>query len=382
MNVCLFADSFLPKVGGMEVAIHHLANSLHDIGCGVTVIAKNNNFFGHFEYKYRLVRYGNTFPGSGRLGADFASGCLTLIREHKKRRFDVINCHGVAYAGSRAAFAKYFLDAPLLMTPHGQDIQRIPEIGYGYRMSKRWDRRIKRNLSHADAVTAISDSVKNELKFVPESKVFVIPNGIDTKRFVSRKSNYLHNLLSLDSKIRIVLSVGRNDITKGYEYGLQAFKALDEMGACRDLVYVIVGKGTNTLEPLVRKMSLSDKIFLLPQKEPKAIVECYQSAWCFFSPSITEGLSLVSIEAMATGLPLVVTDVPGNLDIVRDNECGLIVRSKDPDSMAKGLLSLVENQNLYSHFSKEALEKVKGYDWHDIARRYLKVYRLTIKRST
>ncbi len=379
MKVCLFADGFLPTVGGMELAVHNLANALSELRCDVTVIAKNRKGPMPYAMKYRLLRYGNRFPGSGRSGADFLAALSTLLREHRRDPFDVINCHTVAYAGHRAAFANRFLRVPLVMTPHGEDIQRIPEINYGYRMSRRWNRMITRNLEAADVVTAISDSVRMELDFLPKEKVDVIPNGIDAKKFPPGRSHDLHDRLSLDRRQRVVLSVGRNDITKGYAYGIEAFRALAAQEAHHDLVYVIVGKNTSDLAPLVARMSLQGTVHLLPQQDADTLLRCYQSAWCFFSPSVTEGLSLVSLEAMATGLPLVATDVPGNIDIVRDNGCGIIVRSKDPESMARGIGALLCDPEAHRRFSGIARKRAANYDWLPIACKYVETYRRAVQ---
>ena len=84
---------------------------------------------------------------------------------------------------------------------------------------------------------------------------------------------------------------------------------------------------------------------------------------------------MVSIEAMSTGLPLIVTDVPGNLDIVRDNNCGVIVASKDPQSMAKGILRLLLTEGLYNRYSRMGVERAELYDWNNIAMRYIEAYR-------
>ena len=380
MRVCLFSDGFLPGIAGMELAIHYLANALLDIGCDVTVIAKKNKDASRFDHDYNLVRYGHTFRGSGRSGCNFVSGILALIQEHKKRHFDVINCHGVFYAGSRAVFAKRFMNVPLVMTPHGDDVQSVPELGFGVRLRKKWDRIVRRNLHHADAVTAISASMKNELSFLPNRKIFLIPNGVDAKRFSASRGNFLHELSSLDLNARIVLSVGRNRNVKGYEYGIRAMQILNQMEGFRDLVYVIIGQDTHLLGPLAQELSLQHKVILLPQQDHWTISRCYQSGWCFFSPSICEGLSLVSIEAMAAGLPLVVTDAPGNRDIIRDNRCGLIASNKDPLSMAKQIMLLASDEKLYRNFAKTALEAAQSYDWHNIAQKYLEVYRRVADR--
>lgn len=87
---------------------------------------------------------------------------------------------------------------------------------------------------------------------------------------------------------------------------------------------------------------------------------------------------MVSIEAMSTGLPLIVTDVPGNLDIVRDNNCGVIVASKDPLSMAKGILRLLLTEGLYDRYSGRGVERAELYDWKNIALKYIETYRTAI----
>lgn len=381
MKICLFADSFLPRVGGMEFVIHNLAESLQKNGCDVTVMAKRVGSKGYFDHGYRLLRYGGTFPGSGRCGFDFLSGVLMLTRQHQISRFDVVNCHGISYAGSRVAFAKKLREFPLVMTPHGEDVQRIPEISYGLRLNTRWDAIIRRNLGHADAVTAISDSIKNELSFMPSDKLFIIPNGIDTGYFRPGKSTYLHGLLSMDRRTKIVLSVGRKHIKKGYEFGIQTFGLLKETYKYTDLAYVIIGRDSTDLQPLIDQLQLTSTVYLVPQMDNAALRKCYQSAWCFFSPSIVEGLSIVSLEAMATGLPLVVTDVPGNVDIVRDNQCGLVVKNKDPRSMAEGIAGLYERRHEYQNFRKASLEHAHLYDWDNTARRYLEIYKMAIAKS-
>ncbi|HEC91395.1 MAG TPA: glycosyltransferase family 1 protein, partial [Candidatus Atribacteria bacterium] len=360
--------------------------SLVDLGHNVTVIAsiiksrkvKKRAF--NFESKYSLVQYGSYLPFSIRSGLNFLLGYLVFRREYSLRKFDVVNCHRVSYAGLIMRFAKKRLNFPLVMTPHGEDIQRIPEINYGLRLKKGWEKRIGKNLLIADAVTAISDSIKQEMDFLSQQKIFAIPNGINLDEFVPQKSFKLHDDLRLDYRTKIILSIGRNHVKKGYIYGIKAFKYLIEKYRITDLVYVIVGRDVENLSYLLSKLGLQNRVFLVPQKDRPTILKYYQSAWCFFSPSIVEGLSMVSIEAMATGLPLVVTDVPGNLDIVRDNKCGIIVKNKDPESMARGILDLYLNKELYNKFAEIAVKQVKNYEWSNIAKKYLDVYQFAIER--
>jgi len=376
MNICMFGASFLPRRGGMEFVIHHLANALVGEGHRVTVIAERTSWQGvGVDHNYDLVRYGIPTRGLRRLGFSAPDSLWAIWRRHRRIPFDIIHCHGVSYAGTRAVRAKRLLGIPLVMTPHGEDIQRVPEIGYGLRLDERWNKKICGNMQHADAVTAISLSVQNELDCVDQSKVVRIPNGVHVNEYGKKDSRYLRERLGLENDTVVLLSVGRNHVKKGFEYGIRAMTALRDNYGVDKVHYVLVGKQVSEHADLVAKLSLEERISLLDELEPGEIRECYRSADIFFSPSIIEGLSLVSIEALACGLPLLVTDVPGNEDVVHDTGAGVIVHSKDPQHMAEGIYELVHNADVRKNLSELAIEKAAAYDWQVVARRYAGVYK-------
>jgi glycosyltransferase involved in cell wall biosynthesis len=380
MRICLFTNSYLPKVGGMELAVHYLANALSARGCRVTVIGRYAKGQIHLARRYTLIRFGNRFPLSGSAGLDALGAIIALIRAHHRQSFDLVHCHGVSHAGSRVYFAKKsgLFNRPVIMTPHGQDIQKVPEVNYGLRLKPRWDRIIRRNLKAADRVTALSTSITKQLDFIDPEKIHIIPNGIHLSEFQTDEKDFLHRYLELPADRKIVLSVGRHRKVKGYEYGVRAFKLLMDEHPDLPLNYVLIGKDTHLLQPLVDRLGLRGRVWTIPQMSRENIVRGYASAWCFLSPSLSEGLSLVSIEAMASGIPLVVTDVPGNMDIVQSNGCGLIVNAGKPDAIARGLKHLVWQPSEHQLFSRRSRERAPGYDWMKIAERYQQEYRLAM----
>jgi len=377
MNVCLFTDSFLPKIGGMELAVHYLANSLCERGCKVTVVAKYYPGETPFTHQYALRQYGNRIPFSGRSGLDTIAGIATLVRANFDNPFDLVNSHGASYAASRVYLAgkSGLLKKPWIVTPHGGDIQMVPDVNYGIRLNPKWDRIVRRNIQAADHVTAISTSILKQLEFIPPEKRSIIPNGIHLNEFAKGDRGFLQNYLNLSADEKIVLSVGRNRKVKGYEYGILAFAAIKKNWPQCPLKYVIIGKNTSNLHPLIRNTNLQNTVFTIPQMSRDEIVKSYSSAWCFLSPSLSEGLSLVSIEAIACGLPLIVSDVPGNSDIVKDNSCGIVVKAKDPNEISRKLIHLLEHPREYALYKSRALERAPRYDWTVIADRYIQVYR-------
>lgn len=382
MNICIFGNSFLPTVGGKEYVMHHLANALVELGHDVLVLAKRVAWRLPGDARdYELRRFGLPLRGGGRTGIDLAWALLELGRAARVRGVDVVSCHGVDYPGTMARFGKRLFRFPLVMTPHGLDIQRVPEIGYGMRLDPAWDRRITRNLRAADCVTAISQSVRRELDMIDPGRIIDLPNGIHVARFAGSRSDYLHRQLAIGPECRIVLSVGRNHVKKGYEYGIRAISKLVHEHGVRDVRYVVIGQGVTAHAKCVADGNVDGYVSLVEQMPQESLIACYKSADVFFSPSIIEGLSLVSIEAVAAGLPLVVTDVPGNDDVVRETGCGIIVRDRDSGDMAAGLNALLTDDARRAALAEKSVQSAGAYDWASIARRYVAVYQRAIDET-
>ena len=375
MNICLLCASFLPQIGGMEFVIHNLANALVKQGHEVTVFAQRVSWKSPIEERlYQLIRYSIPVRGGGYLGLDYCSAVSSVCVYNLMHHFDVINCHGISYAGTRGRVISKLIGLPLVMTPHGEDVQKVPSIGYGLRLKDSWDRIICKNLKAADYVTAISKSIHGDLDCVSEEKIIDVSNGIHVTRFSGEKSVYLRNILGISESTKIILSVGRNHIKKGYVYGIEAVSKLVNRFGCKNVHYVIAGRGVSEHQSLVDECNAREYISLIEEMPSGKITQCYKSADVFFSPSIVEGFSLVSIEAMASGLPLVVTDVPGNDDVVRDNGCGVIVKSKDAEAMAAGLYRLLSDDTYRSSLAALSQQCSGKYDWSKIAVQYETVY--------
>lgn len=373
MRVVLVTSSFLPLVGGMEYVIHYVAEELCRIGVDVTVLARRCGKANDFAHRYRLVRYGLP-KGGHRLRIDHWTAQGQLAKLHAESPLNVAHIHGVAIAPQ---LVLPFLEReriPIVMTPHGEDVQRIQEIGYGLRLQPGWDALVRRTLLAADVVTAISDAIREEIDWVDDHRIVNIPNGIHVGVFGAGVSHYLQECLGLSPETRLIISVGRNHVKKGYEYGIRAAARLFADRVANGWCYVLIGRGVSALRPLVQQLSMESRIFLLENMAPNALKQCYNSSHIFFSPSIVEGLSLVSIEAMACGLPAVVTDVPGNRDVIRHSQSGILVRSKDTKDMERGLHELVVDDGRRTALASVAIARAVDYDWATIATQYLAVY--------
>ncbi len=144
---------------------------------------------------------------------------------------------------------------------------------------------------------------------------------------------------------------------------------------------------TENLRELAEKISPRNVTFTGPLS-PEALREEYLQSNCFVLPAIvdskgdTEGLGVVLIEAMQSGLPVVASNVGGIPDVVIDGETGILVPEKDPESLAKAFQKL-ESDSSFEKLLVEGASKRIGecFDWKKIAERQIAVYRSLLGKA-
>jgi glycosyltransferase involved in cell wall biosynthesis len=377
MNIAIIALRFLPFRGGMELLIHDLANELTSQGHSVTVFASripSHSSLSEYSINYNLVHFGMGFKGAYRLGFNKIYLLLAFAKLHKKKSFDILNSHSAYFSSSYAHFIKRFFKLPLVVTCHGHDIQKNQALGYGYRLNPAIDKIIQHNLKKSDRVIAISKSMYDEiLTIVDESKIDLIPNGvhINTPIAISPLQG-IRNKYGLYDQI-IILSVGRNVPKKGFDIGLKIFsKILQEYS---NIIYVHIGKNPESLINIAKELNINERFFTLGEQPHEIVKESYREVDIFFIPSIIESFGIVTIEAMAAGLPCVAADSPGNRDIITNGYNGLLFPVDDLEKASEILKLVINDLALRNRLGQNAIESViENFTWPIIAKKYAKVF--------
>jgi rhamnosyl/mannosyltransferase len=102
--------------------------------------------------------------------------------------------------------------------------------------------------------------------------------------------------------------------------------------------------------------------------------ELYRNADVFVLPSEREGMPLVLLEALAMGLPIVATDIPGNRDVVVHGQNGLLVPLGDPSALRQALLSMTGDQDGYRRMSETSRRLVGRYSWKAVGVEFERLY--------
>lgn len=223
---------------------------------------------------------------------------------------------------------------------------------------------------------ALSQDIERWLRIqikVPKQKIMQIYNGVDTDKFFpgTARSAGAQN----ERDCFTIGAVGRLQGEKDQLTLVKAFrKVLDhaQQSNTRRVRLVIVGDGPlrNDIEHLVKKTEISEKIEMTGSRDD--VAEIMRGFDLFVLPSLTEGISNTILEAMATGLPVVATNVGGNPELVLENETGLLVPAADEDALAAAIITYLDSPDFLKRHGERArnrvLEKfsletmVKGYE--------------------
>ena len=124
---------------------------------------------------------------------------------------------------------------------------------------------------------------------------------------------------------------------------------------------------------LAQKLNIKDRVHFAGFRND--IKEILGSADIFCMPSYREGLSRSLMEAMASGLPCIVSKIRGNIDLIKDGEGGFLCEPNDAEMFAMRIEQLVNNPELCAEMSKRNLENIKAYDVKNVKREMQEIYR-------
>ncbi|OGO24265.1 MAG: glycosyl transferase family 1 [Chloroflexi bacterium RBG_16_50_9] len=236
----------------------------------------------------------------------------------------------------------------------------------------RWFRKL-------DGRIAVSKPALEYVRSYFPAEYTIIPNGVDTEHFspaVSPIDDFK------DGKLNI-LFVGRMEKRKGFNHLLQAYKHVKkEVPNCR---LIAVGPGTrlrNKYEKHVKRSGLEDVVFTgyinyneLPRYYKTADVVCFPATG-------RESFGIVLLEAMATGKPVIASEIPGYVSILTDETEGILVPPKNEELLAKAIIRLLTDETLRKQMGGKGRLTALEYNWSSIARRVLNFYIETLNKTS
>jgi glycosyltransferase involved in cell wall biosynthesis len=258
---------------------------------------------------------------------------------------------------------------PLVHTKHGQNWPDNPRWVWLSRQMSRLTRTII-------PVSADIERIVTRIEKVPARKVVKIVNGLDTEAFGAgdgSQESGVRARLGIEPEAFVVGSVGRLAWEKNYELLVGAFAALSQRAPGSRLILVGEGPYRERIAQAARAAGVFARCVLPGLQENVAPWLGALDVFCL--SSLTEGTSVTLLEAGASGLPAVVTDVGGNAEIVQHGVTGLVVPSGDREALAGALLELQADLERRRRMGAAARRRVQEcYSLERMVRAYLAVY--------
>ncbi len=371
MKIALVTSSFLPNIGGAEFVVHYLGLNWTRQGHEVMVVNFISDRNTQPDAEYSIVKY-KVLRGTTRWGGHRFPFCWyaarNIGRHLDKFKPDFISAH----FGYPLAFwmSKIKTGCKYIITCHGTELDETPR---GPRQRLGIDGPLAAALNKSSGVVAISRHARKIMEKigVDPGLTIDIPNGADTERFGRQSRFNLRDHFKIPTASKVILGVGRENWAKAYDMGIKALARV--MARYPEVYYVILGRGVEAKwGGLARELGVADRMIFCEGLYGSELIGAYQQADIFFMCSVKELCPLVVPEAMAAGLPTVVTDVSGCQDLVKTGENGYVIPPGDYEQMGEALLELLGNEALREKYGAANLDRSKNYSWDRISREYLK----------
>ena len=343
MRILQVTPGYFPSVGGVPQHVKNISERLAKVNA-VTVFAgdPSGNLPGEEEINGVLVRRFKSFAPANayHLSPDMA-------RQLNKAEFDIV--HGHSYHAFPLYFCRYAKRSRFVVTPHYHGRGHTPIRDILLRLYKALGKNI---FLDADRVIAVSSYEKELLVkdfSLDESKISIIPNGVDLAEFA--------NLAGQPKEPKTILCVGRLEKYKGVQYIIETLPLLD-----KGFHLEIVGKGPyrGRLIELIDKLGLNSRISFHQDLPREELIKIYARAGVFVLLSQHEAFSIVVAEALAAKTPCIVA----NKQWV-DNKSSF------------GIDYPVNSDKLAELINKVAGKKVgdaKLWDWDEVTQQIAKLY--------
>jgi glycosyltransferase involved in cell wall biosynthesis len=395
MKVALLSRSAHPlhPPGGMERAVYSLAKHLRAQGVDVTLFTRPGKNAEAFPgrvvtIKYQRFRLG---PHGRVLDRTFNYPAFSLLMGHevaarvRKGDIDIVDAQGLTALGyGRERVKDPSLRAPLVMNPQGMEEHHVR--GFKALALSRLKRLSREAAQLADCVIATDEATRDEvprLLEVDPARVRVIPNGVDLEELRALTPEdampFTFEVLPwMSMRQPLFISVGRLEGYKGFRDSLEAFKRAAP-SLPPDWGWLVVGEGPERATLQSAAGPLRDHIQFAGRVGEQTLHALYAGSDVFLHPTRFEGSSLVTLEAMAHGLPVIATRAGGIPDKVKDGVNGYLVDPGDVGAIAAAIVKMANGPAARAAMREESKRLLEPFLWPRIARRVIAEYERLIE---
>ncbi len=363
MKVLVCTSEYYPYGSGIANVAYNVVEQLKKMGIECAVCSPTGPDVVIMSQKYK-----NKFGGFGLI---FFWYKVSKFFKGKQSKYDGVWLHQPLFLLKKCPFKKAIITVHT--TYVGKDNKQIKNSllkKVYYRIMNKIEQFSYLRLSSSCKYTYIDGNVLKELKYIGvRNSSLLISNGVEVSKFSPKKNvSNVRTKLNIPSNYKLFLSVGRLISVKRPFLMLDVFKLIQK--EYTNIILLIVGSGNlaNHMKKYVSDENIPNVLFA-GFVEHDSLPEFYSCADYYIMTSEYEGQPLTLLEAMASGLPCIVSDIP-NLRIVEKSKCGIIVDFLDKEMAAKRILSYIKRDN-EEHAVNARKYAEQNLDWSIISNNYL-----------
>lgn len=374
-RIGMFTNVYLPTTNGVVVSVETFRKALTKLGHDVFVFGPSSGdipdrapfIFRYPAFELPLQKYPLAVP---------VSPYIDHLLENLKPQ--VLHANHPALLGRVALRKSEELDLPLVYTYHTRydDYAHYAEPLPKESVKEFIHYWLASFMSHCHHVVVPSESIKELLRstYGLTDHVSVVPTGIDTVKFSRWEREEARQELQWSNDCRYFLSMGRLAKEKNFHVLLEAFHLLEDESA--RLVIIGSGDEEDELKDLAERLNVSERVEFTGLVAFDR-VPLYLAAGDFFAfASVTETQGLVTLEAMASGLPVVAVEASGTREAVV-SECSVLTE-ETPEALAQGMREILSRED-WSQMSRTARRRASEFGLIPQGKAMLEVYERAIE---
>ncbi|MDR3583410.1 MAG: glycosyltransferase family 4 protein [Candidatus Pacebacteria bacterium] len=377
MRIAMISEVWEPIWGGGQAHVLELSKKLvANHGCEIDIFTmnfldENGNSQPKISElkngKIRIIRTGKIRSFNFR---DRIFWMFELVRavkkNHRERKYDVIHAHA-NLPGIPGKILSELLKIPVIYTVHGSGVESMYSM-YGKNIKSfimlQLEDFLHRKIKYSKEISVDRRILKSKNR---NKNVSVISNGVDMEKYDS--------ISWPEVNVFKIIFVGRLHTQKGIDYLLDAInKIKKKLPLTCELHIIGDGELKHHLENKIKKYGIEKIVKLRGKISGMKLVNEYKSSQLFILPSLFEGQPLTLLEAWASRLPVIVTDVGDNKFFVQDGVNGYIIPPQDTDILSQQILEAMKNPNL-KELGENGYALVKEkYNWENVAKKTYGIY--------
>ena len=357
--------------GGTETHVTELMRGFLQRGHQVSLLTRQGPLVGSLDPKIRVHRVSKNFCESDHSYENpiflyfhtflFMSKSflyLLYLRIFLGQKYDVISVH-FATEALVARFYRLIFKTPYVFVLEGYTPLEANEAKL------------------ADVSIAISENMVEKISQNHGYKPYFLQVGIDAGRFnltidgSSQRSEYIAGY------DKLIITVGRLEPRKDYPTLLEAVSLIKQKGYRYRFIIVGDGIDRDKIGQSIKSLGLTEDAVMIGAVTEDLKAKLYRACDLFVLPTLYEGFGIVFIEAMASGLPIISTNVGAVPEVV--GRAGLLVEPQNCQELAEAVIKVLEDSDLHSNLRREAINISGNYSWDKLIIKYEDVYRVAAR---